>query len=163
MANVLEKFFKSGTLPEEVSAELRSILTSMQRERKAFDDAILQSQGLTKRVEDLGEPIGRAQQAVQQIEEKMQAFEDVAPRIEAVQQHADSLQHQADGLRETTRSAEDHVRQVNADAAELRAEVDQMKDMLRTVVSMKTDLEGLMKLEGRFKAIEEGATELSGI
>src|SRR5258706_5903811 len=73
------KIFGKDTTPEQLPAELRSILAQIQRERVAFEGLTNAARDSSQNLAQLTQPITEAQKVVTELQERVKALERLVP------------------------------------------------------------------------------------
>ncbi len=116
MAGLFKNLFKNDAIPENLSKELRSILSEMERERKAFELLTIRAQGSAESFEKLTTPMAAIEKTVGELSGKVNAFEHLTPQMAAIQEQAETLS-------EAHRRAESRVGQVVGDVEKAGVEL----------------------------------------
>ena len=155
MAGLLKNLFKNDAIPENLSQELRSILSEMESERKAFELLTIRAEGSAESFEKLATPVAVMEKTVGELSVKVNAFENLTPQIAAIQEQAVTLS-------EAHRRAESKVGEVVGDVERAGAELQDLRQRLDAALGLKEDLTGFLELEGPFKTLRTDVDGLAG-
>src|SRR5882724_10068300 len=148
------KIFGKDTTPEQLPAELRSILAQMQRERVAFEALTTAARDSSQNLAQLTQPITEAQKVVNELQGRVKALERLVPVLA-------TLDQQTEAVSKSQRRTETQLTQTSDDAKQLRGEIGELHTTLEQALALKNDLAGFLELGGGFKALRMDADKLT--
>ncbi len=154
MADLFKHLFKGDAIPENLSAELRSILSAMEREGKAFELMTVRAEAAAERIEKLATPLAEVEKKVDGLETQVNEFDKVVPQIAAIQD-------QSETLAKVQGKAETAISEVASDAERVRSEFAELRPQLEVALGLKKDLTGFLELGGQLKALRGETDELA--
>src|SRR5213592_3023881 len=147
--------FGRETTPEQLPAELRSILAEMKRERVAFEALTTAAKESGQNLSQLTQPLTEAQKVVAELQSRVKSLERLVPVLA-------TLDEQTENVSKSQRRTETQLTQNSENAKELRAEIDELRDVLQQALALKNEVAGFLELGGGFKALRMDADTLSG-
>lgn len=151
MAGILKSLLGSGINEEKLSAELRSILSSIQKEREDFENLVTKAARSGEHLEYITSVASR----LKAVENQMDAVEKLVPQIAAVQDSAE-------GLEKGQRRAEKQLVNAAADAERIQQRLEELADKLEQALTVRDDIQSILELERPFKALRSEADGLEG-
>src|SRR6266581_3867668 len=148
------RIFGHDTTPEQLPAELRSILAQMQRERVAFEALTNAARESSKDLSQLTQPLVDAQKVVTELQTRVKALERLVPVLA-------TLDQQTEAVSKVQRRTETQLTNTSDDAKRLRTEIDALRTTLEEALALKRDLAGFLELGGGFKALRMDADKLT--
>jgi len=148
------RIFGHDTTPEQLPAELRSILAQMQRERVAFEALTNAARESSKDLSQLTQPLVDAQKVVTELQTRVKALERLVPVLA-------TLDQQTEAVSKVQRRTETQLTNTSDDAKRLRTEIDALRTTLEEALALKRDLAGFLELGGGFKALRIDADKLT--
>ena len=149
------KIFGHATSPEQLPAELRSILAQMQRERVAFEGLTSGARESAQQLTQLTQPIAEAQKVVAELQGRIKALERLVPVLA-------TLDEQTEGVSRTQRRTETQVDQTAGEVKQLRGDIEQLRATFDAALAFKADLVTLLESAGGLKALRVDADALVG-
>src|SRR6266571_1196640 len=170
--------FGRDTTPEQLPAELRTILAEMKRERVAFEALTSTARDSGQSLSQLMQPITEAQKVVSELQARVKSLERLVPVLA-------TLDEQTEHVSKTQRRTETQLTQNSDSAKQLRAELDELRarlaalrgDVQRAVKRFELENQGLdavgqrivdlrgslTAIEGRFKSLEESSRGITDV
>src|SRR6266700_4193219 len=147
--------FGRDTTPEQLPAELRSILAEMKRERVAFEALTTAARDSGQNLSQLMQPLTEAQKVVSELQGRVKSLERLVPVLA-------TLDEQTENVSKSQRRTETQLTQNSESAKLLRTEIDELRGVLEQALALKNDVAGFLELGGGFKALRMDADTLSG-
>src|SRR5258706_208473 len=147
--------FGRDTTPEQLPAELRSILAEMKRERVAFEALTTAARDSGQNLSQLMQPVTEAQKVVSELQGRVKSLERLVPVLA-------TLDEQTENVSKSQRRTETQLTQNSESAKLLRSEIDELRGVLEQALALKNDVAGFLELGGGFKALRMDADTLSG-
>jgi len=148
------KIFGHDTTPEQLPAELRTILAEMQRERVAFERLVNGARDSAQNLGQIAQPIADAQKTVAEVQSRVKSLERLVPVLA-------TLDEQTEAVSRSQRRTETQIESAAGDAKQLRAEIDALRTALENALALKNDLAGFLELGGGFKSLRLDADKLT--
>src|SRR6266567_3960151 len=145
--------FGRDTTPEQLPAELRSILAEMKRERVAFEALTTAARDSGQNLSQLMQPLTEAQKVVAELQARVKSLERLVPVLA-------TLDEQTEGVSKAQRRTETQLAHTSDDAKRLRTEIEELRGTLEQALALKNDLTGFIELGGGFKALRLDANNL---
>src|SRR5260221_444977 len=141
--------------PEQLPAELRSILAEMKRERVAFEALTTAARDSGQNLSQLMQPLTEAQKVVSELQGRVKSLERLVPGLA-------TRDEQTENVSKSQRRTETQLTQNSESAKLLRSEIDELRGVLEQALALKNDVAGFLELGGGFKALRMDADTLSG-
>ncbi|MDP3911724.1 MAG: hypothetical protein Q8Q14_15170, partial [Gemmatimonadales bacterium] len=148
------KIFGHDTTPEQLPAELRTILAEMQRERVAFERLVNGARDSAQNLGQIAQPIADAQKTVAEVQSRVKSLERLVPVLA-------TLDEQTEAVSRSQRRTETQLESAAGDAKQLRAEIEALRAALENALALKNDLAGFLELGGGFKSLRLDADKLT--
>src|SRR6266567_4465689 len=147
------KIFGKETTPEQLPAELRSILAQMQRERVAFEALTTTARESAQNLTQLTQPLTEAQKTVSELQARVKGLERLVPVLA-------TLDEQTEAVSRVQRRTETQLTHTSEDAKRLRGEIEELRGTLEQALALKNDLTGFLELGGGFKSLRMDADKV---
>ena len=85
------KIFGKETTPEQLPAELRSILAQMQRERVAFEGLTTTARESAQNLTQLTQPLTEAQKTVSELQARVKGLERLVPVLATLDEQTEAV------------------------------------------------------------------------
>src|SRR3954468_20711576 len=147
--------FGRDTTPEQLPAELRTILAEMKRERVAFEALTSAARDSGQNLTQLLQPLTEAQKGGSGRQSRIKSLERLVPVLA-------TLDEQTENVSKSQRRTETQLTQNADNAKHLRAEIDELREVLEQALALKNEVAGFLELGGGFKALRMDADTLGG-
>ncbi|MGH7724349.1 MAG: hypothetical protein ACREOU_02850 [Candidatus Eiseniibacteriota bacterium] len=157
MSSLFKNLLGNSARDRELTEEMRSVLSTIQNECSRFERLVEGSHAAAERLEELGEPIAKAERdadavstRMSEIEQRFAAMLDVATRLETLDERAEAIARNQDESREKIESALEDVNQI-------RSLFEEMGQKVEAALGLKDQLENFLEVEKPFQILQNEA------
>ena len=160
--SLLKNLLGSNTKDEQFAEEMRAVLQELQQERARCDNLIESVRTAGDKLHELNDPIAKVGSDV---ESMLSRLAELDQRFQAMVQLTNRLQEldeRAEGLTEGHGRATEQIAKAAADAEQIRAIFEELKDKVDLATDLKDRLESFLEVEKPFSLLRSEAESVRG-
>ena len=157
---LLKNLFGDGSKDRELAEDMRAVLKEMREEREKFANLLETSHSATDTLHELGDPIAKASQDVEEVLERMREVEPQLTTLANLTGQIAALSARAEGLATDQERTTETMKTVIQDSTTIRTVFEELREKVDLAVNLRERLETFLEVEKPFSLIHGEADAL---